>query len=135
MINREEFSRIYERLKADLEKEQVKLAQLQSGHDKVVNILNELLGLTENIYETYTSAPGEIKRQYLNLFIYKVEVDNKEIVRVKFTPIVEQLVEINRVRISDHWRKVRDSNPCSPKALVFETSAFDHSANLPGRVL
>lgn len=104
VINREEFSRIYQRLKVDLEKEQVKLAQLESGHDKVVNILNELLGLTENIYETYTSAPDEIKRQYLNLFIDKVEVDNKEIISVKFTPIVEQLVEIDRVRISDNWR-------------------------------
>lgn len=111
VINREEFSRIYERLKVDLEKEQVKLAQLQSGHDKVVNILNELLGLTENIYKTYTSAPDEIKRQYLNLFIDRVEIDNKEIVSVKFTPIVEQLVEINRVRISDNWRKEWDSNP------------------------
>lgn len=80
IINHEEFSRIYERFKVELAKEQIKLAQLESGHDKVVNILSELLKLTENIHETYTSASDEIKRQYLNLFIDKVEVDNKEIV-------------------------------------------------------
>ncbi len=109
IINHEEFARIYERFKIDLAKEQKKLAQLESGHDKVVTILSELLRLTENIYATYTSAPDEIKRQYLNLFIDRVEVDNKEIISIKFTPIVEQLVEINRVRISDNWRRVRDS--------------------------
>ncbi|GAB4286026.1 MAG: hypothetical protein Kow0081_4050 [Candidatus Dojkabacteria bacterium] len=124
VINREEFSRIYERLKVDLEKEQVKLAQLQSGHDKLVNILNELLGLTENIYETYTSAPDEIKRQYLNLFIDRVEEDNKKIVSVRFTPIVEQLVEINRVRISDNWRRRQDSNLRSLSGYSFSRRAL-----------
>ncbi len=135
IINHEEFARIYERFKVELAKEQKKLAQLESGHDKVVNILSELLRLTENIYETYTSASDEIKRQYLNLFIDKVEVDNKEIVNVKLTPIVEQLVEINRVRISDNWRRERDSNPRASfkRRMVFETSLLDQLQHLSNK--
>lgn len=45
------------------------------------------------------------------MFFEGIYVDNKEIVQVKYNPVIAQLARINEVRLSDNWRKGRDSNP------------------------
>lgn len=68
------------------------------------------MALVENLYETYKTAPNDIKRTYLRMFIDKVLIDDKKIVEVKLTPIAQKLLEIEQVRISGEIRRRQDSN-------------------------
>ncbi len=109
-ITREDFSRIYIRLKEDLSVAQQDLLKLSDNHHKTIKVLDEVLALVENLYETYKTAPNDIKRTYLRMFIDKVLVDDKKIVEVKLTPIAQKLLEIEQVRISGEIRRGQDSN-------------------------
>lgn len=120
-ITREDFSRIYIRLKEDLAVAQQDLFKLSDNHHKTIKVLDEVLALVENLYETYKTAPNDIKRTYLRMFIDKVLIDDKKIVEVKLTPIAQKLLEIEQVRISGEIRRGRDSNP---RLLLYRSTRF-----------
>lgn len=115
LINRDEFADIYNRLKDDLEQAHTGLAEIQKDHTKTISILNDVLALSEDIHQTYIDATPEQKRKYLQLFFEKIEVDDGKIVGTTFTPVISQLIEIDRVRIRKQWRRAWDSNPRAPK--------------------
>jgi len=71
----------------------------QRGFD--IDVVSEILSLTENIYETFINANFEAKRHYLSIFFEKIEVKDREIVKVTYTPLFKRLLEtqnLNRVR-------------------------------------
>lgn len=109
-ITREDFVRIYERLKNDLFSAQSELANLSSNHTKTVKMLDEILAMVENLYKSYIDAAPDLKRQYLQMFIEKVSIDDKQIVNVLFTPIAQKFIETEQVRIKSEIRRRQDSN-------------------------
>ncbi len=107
LINRDEFADIHNRLKDDLEQAHSGLLDIQKDHTKTISILNDVLALSEDIQQTYKDATPELKRKYLQLFFEKIEVDDGKIVGTTFTPVISQLIEIDRVRIRKQWRTMR----------------------------
>jgi len=95
-ITREDFVRIYDRLKGELAKAQTELAKLSDNHTKTVKMLDEVIAMTENLYKAYEDAMPDLKRSYLGMFIDRILIDNKSIVQVVLTPIAQKLVDINR---------------------------------------
>ena len=89
------------------------LSSIQNDHTDKVKILNDLLSLSENIYISYIRADSILKRKYLRMFFEGIYVDNKKIVRVEYNPVIAQLTKIREVRITNNWRRGRDSNPRS----------------------
>lgn len=110
-ITREDFVRIYARYKKDLTNAQKALTELSDNHQNTVKILDEVLGLVENIYQTYLDASPEMKRKYLTMFVDKVIVENKEVANLILTPLAQKFVEIEQVRLLNEIRAGRDSNP------------------------
>jgi hypothetical protein len=67
--------------------------------------------MTESIYDMYVNATtNALLREYLHIFIHRVYVDDRKIVKLEFMPVIEKLIEIEQVRIRNKWRRVRDSN-------------------------
>lgn len=109
-ITREDFVRIYERLKNDLFNAQSELAKLSDNHTKTVKMLDEVLAMVENLYKAYCDAAPDVRRQYLQMFIEKIIIDDGKIVEAVFTPIAQKFIDIERVRINNEIRRRQDSN-------------------------
>gem|GEM_PF-2097277 len=110
VITSDDFTDIYNRMKEELSVAIEDLSKIQSDHTDKIKIPNEILTLSENIYDSYLKADDTLKQKYLRMFFEGIYVDNKEIVQVKYNPVIAQLTRIREVRISDNWRRVRDSN-------------------------
>ncbi len=133
VITREHFTQVYERIKAELDEANIELSKLSKDHSKTVKVLDELLAFTDDVQNSYLEADNELKRRYLQIFFEKVIVNNGEIVDVIYTPAISQLLEIDRVRITNNWRRGWDSNPRfgKPRTAHFECALFDHSSTSP----
>jgi len=96
-IDREAFKRKHTELQNQiLHTEQ----QLQDVDDRCridVNLINETLAFTRDIYATYKDAPPFMKRHYLRFFYEKVMVKNKEIFETIPTPIFATLRDNQQV--------------------------------------
>ncbi|MBD3362319.1 hypothetical protein GF362_01210, partial [Candidatus Dojkabacteria bacterium] len=104
VINPEQFGEIYGRLTKELADTMKEFERIQSDHTDSVKMLNEILTLSENIYSTYQKAKPTYKRKYLKMFFEKIVVDRREIIDIKFNSVIEDLIKIREVRISDQWR-------------------------------
>lgn len=110
IVSSDEFTDIYTRLKEELSVAMSDLSSIQNDHTDKVKTLNDLLSLSENIYTSYMRADSILKRKYLRMFFEGIYVDNKEIVRVEYNPVIAQLSKIREVRITNNWRRGQDSN-------------------------
>ncbi|GAB4157025.1 MAG: hypothetical protein Fur003_0600 [Candidatus Dojkabacteria bacterium] len=111
VITREDFSRVYSRLKEKIETANIDLAKITKDHTQTIHTLDELLAFTDNIHKSYINAENDLKRRYLQIFFDRIVVNNGKVIEVKYTPAIEKLMEIDRVRITNNWRRGRDSNP------------------------
>lgn len=111
VITREDFSRVYSRLKEEIETANIDLAKITKDHTQTIHTLDELLAFTDNIHESYINAENDLKRRYLQIFFDRIVVNDGKVIEVKYTPAIEKLMEIDRVRITNNWRRGRDSNP------------------------
>jgi len=67
-----------------------------------VNLIEEVLSFTRNIYKTYKLAPKFLKRHYLRFFFEKIYIKNKKISRITPTPIFAILQENQEVIITNN---------------------------------
>ena len=57
-------------------------------------VINEVLKLTRNIIQTYEDSDIDHKRAYLHFFFQKIWVQDKKIVEVEYTPVIQVLNEV-----------------------------------------
>lgn len=75
-----------------------------------INLIEEVLSFTKDIYKTYKQAPKFLKRHYLRFFYEKIFVENKKISRIQPTPIFAILRENKGVILADNQLPRVDSN-------------------------
>jgi hypothetical protein len=92
VLENDDFSRIRRELKADIEKIEEELIRLKSEREVDIDVVQEVLLLTRDIYSAYTRASDELKRQYLAFFWERFEVANKVILKAVPSPLFEQLL-------------------------------------------
>lgn len=66
-------------------------------------LIDEVLSLTTNIYQTYMEAPDFLKRHYLRLFFDKVYVKDRKLWKVVENPVFSVLRKQENVIINGHW--------------------------------
>ena len=93
----EDFVRIRERYKVEIDNISLTLSNLENRHEVDVDSAREVLSLSKNVYQTYKKAPYEIKRLYLGFFWDKFFVRNKKIVKAKPTELIEALMQNNKI--------------------------------------
>jgi hypothetical protein len=77
------------------------LRERQRGNQ--VEVIRGTLNLTKNIYDAYTEAPYELKRQYLALFWEKILIQDKHNAKAVPTPLLQALLEEQKVIIRGNW--------------------------------
>lgn len=70
----------------------------QRGFD--VDLASEILDLDTNLYETYQNAVFEAKKHYLSIFFEKIEVADKKIQHVTYSPLFQKLLDAEQVTVS-----------------------------------
>jgi len=95
----EDFVRMRNKFREELQNIQNELARIESQREYDINIIQEVLKLARNIYRGYRTAPYELKRQYLGLFWDKFLVQDKIIVKAVPTRLIEILSENQKVII------------------------------------
>ena len=64
-----------------------------------INLIEEVLAFTRDIYKTYREVPLFLKRHYLRFFFEKIMVKNGKIFETKPTPIFAVLLDNQQVII------------------------------------
>ncbi len=109
-IDREAFKRMHGEIQDKISKLNSRTQELESKGNIDINLIEEVLSFTRNIYKTYKEAPPFLKRHYLRFFFEKVFVKNKKISRIQPTPIFAILRDNQEVIIRNNQLPGLDSN-------------------------
>lgn len=110
-LDRETFKRMHTNLQSKIEGLQTQIEELDRKHNFDVNLVEEVLSFTRNIYQTYKSAPAFLKKHYLRFFYEKLLVENKRICEAQISPFFAALQQENAVIIRSNWLRRWDSDP------------------------
>lgn len=80
------------------------LEQLEQQQDIDIDMVQEVLQLSGNIYQAYVTAPYELKRFYLGLFWDKFVIANKQIITALPTSLIQALQEEKKVILGSDWQ-------------------------------
>ncbi|MCJ7805837.1 recombinase family protein [Patescibacteria group bacterium] len=98
-IDKETFKRKHNELTIDIQNRESELATIENQGGFDVDATIAILDLVNNIKETFTNAKFEAKRHYLSIFFERIEVRDKKIAKVIYTPLFQSLIEAKTVRI------------------------------------
>lgn len=102
-IDREVFKRQHAQLETEIIQIQTKLRELDDKHTFDFSIIEEVLSLSRNIYQTYLDAPDVLKRHYLRLFFERIYIRDQKIVKLIESPIFKTLREEQKLLIRSQW--------------------------------
>lgn len=97
VLGNEDFTRIRDRFKTELESIQQELDELDSQREIDIETIRKVLVLTRNIYQSYKTASYEMKRLYLSFFWEGFLVRDKRIVEAKPTELFRALIDQEKV--------------------------------------
>lgn len=96
-ITNEDFARIRADISADLKRIDEELLTIQDEQEIDIDIVQEILLLTQDIHQAYTQASFKLKRQYLAFFWERFEVADGVILNSVPTPLFQQLLDAEHV--------------------------------------
>ncbi|KKT29112.1 MAG: recombinase [Microgenomates group bacterium GW2011_GWC1_44_10] len=109
-IDKNTYKRQHDQLLADITQIDIKISNLQSAYSLDIHLIEEILALTRNIYQTYLDAPDFLKAHLLRFFFEYIYIDDKKITKVIETPIFSTLRKENLLLIRTNWLPRVDSN-------------------------
>ena len=74
--------------------------RLKNEREVDIDVVQEVLLLTRDIYSAYTKAPFDLKRQYLSFFWERFEVYGGVILSAVPAPLFEQLLEAEQAFVN-----------------------------------
>ncbi|MCX6704673.1 MAG: hypothetical protein NTZ07_04515 [Candidatus Woesebacteria bacterium] len=109
-VDQETFKRKHNELTIDIQNRESELATIENQGGFDVDATIAILDLVNNIKETFTKANFEAKRHYLSIFFERIEVRDKKIAKVIYTPLFQSLIEAKTVRITPNLLPGLDSD-------------------------
>ncbi len=100
LIDREMFKRKHAEFQERIRNLDTSTQDVEEKCNLDVDLIEEVLAFTRNIYKTYMEAPSFLKRHYLRFFYEKLMTKNKEIIEAIPTPIFLTLQANHAVIIS-----------------------------------
>jgi site-specific DNA recombinase len=97
ILSDEAFTRNNTEISNELKQIDDRLVELEIGRGGNVDIAQEILGFTRNIYKAYQKASPNLKRHYLAFFWKKFEVSDEVIIKSHPTLLFEELQKLEQV--------------------------------------
>ena len=110
VITIDDFNRLAKKYRQSLKSILKQLEGLEVDHSDRLKQLERIVGLAENIGETYQKAEPQMKREYLTLFFTKLWVKDGKISSYELSPQVKPLIEEGAVRVRSSLMPRLDSN-------------------------
>ncbi|OGY14526.1 MAG: hypothetical protein A3A58_03155 [Candidatus Blackburnbacteria bacterium RIFCSPLOWO2_01_FULL_41_27] len=107
-IDRDTFKRKHSEIQAQIIKCDTQIQEIEAKNRIDVDLIEEVLAFTRNIYKTYKQAPKFLKRHYLRFFFEKVMVKDKGVLEVVPTPIFAILRANHQVIITNSLLPLKD---------------------------
>lgn len=98
-IDRETYRRKHDEIQLKIQNADFQLREIEASCSIDMDLIEEILAFTRNIYKTYTEAPKFLKRHYMRFFYERFEVKDKFIVNAVPTPVFLELQACNAVII------------------------------------
>jgi site-specific DNA recombinase len=102
-ITREVFQRKHSEIQAQLSALDTRLFALEQRRDMDVEILDEILSFSRNIYATYTAAPQSVKQHYLKFFFDKFLIQDKKIAKTVPSLLFKVLLHEQKIILRSDW--------------------------------
>ena len=109
-IDSEAYKRLHVKIQDKIYKINDRIQELENSVNIDINLVEEVLSFTKNIYKTYKEAPDFLKRHYLRFFFEKIFIKNRKISKIAPTPIFASLQDNREVIISKTQLPREDSN-------------------------
>ena len=98
VIADDDFTRLRNGFREELESIQSQLEELEEKREIKVDELQEILRFARNTYQAYKKAPFALKRHYLCFFWERFEIKGKKIANSEPTRLFKALIEADKVR-------------------------------------
>lgn len=102
-ISREKFLEMQDEMNRRIGELEQQIYELKTKAKIDYRLIDEVLSLTTNIYQTYMEAPDFLKRHYLRLFFDKLYVKDRKLWKVVENPVFSILRKQEKVIINGHW--------------------------------
>jgi len=109
-LDRDTYKRKHTEIESKINNLTSDIQTIESQSKIDMDLIEEVLAFTRDIYKTYIEAPPFMKRHYLRFFYEEILVKDKQIHDVVYTPIFASLQANREVIISKHWLPRVDSN-------------------------
>lgn len=86
-IDRETYKRKHDEIQLKIQSADEQLQEIEAGCSIDMDLIEEVLAFSRNIYKTFVDAPPFLKRHYMRFFYERFEVQNKQIIKAVPTPI------------------------------------------------
>ena len=103
LISRDIFKRQHKQLEGQISQIDIQVSNLQSRYNIDIGLIEEILALTRNIYQTYMDSPEFLKKHYLRLFFERIDFYDGKIVKVVENPLFSALRKENLLLIRSNW--------------------------------
>lgn len=107
-IDKESFKRKHNELTISIQNKENEIATIENQGGFDIDATIAILDLVNNIKETFAKANFEAKRHYLSIFFERIEVRDKKIAKVIYTPLFQSLIEAKTVRITTNLLPLKD---------------------------
>ena len=94
------FKRKHTEINIEIQGYENDMANIENQRGFDVDLAAEILDLDTNLYETYQKAVFEAKKHYLSIFFDKIEVFDKKIQHVTYSPLFQKLLDAEKVTVS-----------------------------------
>lgn len=107
-VDKATFKRKHREINYEIQGYENDIANIENQRGFDVNLASEILDLDTNLYETYQNAVFEAKKHYLSIFFEKIEVADKKIQHVTYSPLFQKLLDAEQVTVSSKRLPLKD---------------------------
>lgn len=109
-LTKEKFLEAQSEVESKINDIEVQITDLEGKAKLDYRLIDEILSLTTNIYQTYMEAPDFLKRHYLRLFFERIYVKDKKMWKVIENPIFSVLRKEHQLLFRGNLLSSLDSN-------------------------
>lgn len=109
-IDKDTFKRKHDEINFEIQNLENEMANIENNRGFDLDLVMQVLNIDNNLYETYQNAVFEAKRHYLSIFFERIEVFDKKIQKVTYTPLFQKLLDAEKVTVSTNWLPGLDSD-------------------------
>ena len=109
-LTKEKFLEAQSEVEGKINEIEAQIYELERKAKLDYKLIDEVLSLTTNTFQTYMEAPDFLKRHYLRLFFERIYVKDRKIWKIAENPVFSVLRKQQQVIINSNWLSSLDSN-------------------------